>query len=188
MKKIPSLIVVHKNKMRLLAADAWSLLNVPDSSANSLRRYCPDQVKGTPRNADLSLTAPLFLCPPTKSRRGTKSQARRHNPPRRCVAYYTIAKLERREGDKADPEQRAAVGSTLLPTTPRCGQALRLGAASPMCTRTLMSCGCAASVSVVAGQVRAVLARTRPSATCGEKRYPRRYKAASKFAAGQRSF
>ena len=36
---------------------------VPDSSANSLRRHCPDQVKGTPLSADLSLTAPLFLCP-----------------------------------------------------------------------------------------------------------------------------
>ena len=33
---------------------------VPDSSANSLRRHCPDQVKGTPLSADLSLTAPCF--------------------------------------------------------------------------------------------------------------------------------
>ena len=51
------------------------LLNVPDGSANSLRRHCPDQVKGTPRYADLSLTAPLFLCPPTVYAPGDKKSS-----------------------------------------------------------------------------------------------------------------
>ena len=59
---------VHKNKNAPaeITAGAWvfvKLQKIARTPANSLRRHCPDQVKGTPLSADLSLTAPLFLCP-----------------------------------------------------------------------------------------------------------------------------
>ena len=111
-----------------------------------------------------ALRRPCFYVRPQYTRRGTKSQARRHNPPRRRVCY-TIAKLERRE---AGYESRSCSwGSTLPPTTPRCGQRrLRSGAASPPCTRTL-PCGCAASALHCTGRCVPCWHATRPSVICG---------------------
>ena len=127
-----------------------------------------------------ALRRPCFYVRPQYTRRRTKSQARRHNPPRRRVCY-TIAKLERREAgyeSRSGTARRAAGacpvmtcptgwGSTLPPTTPRCGQRrLRSGAASPPCTR-MLPCGCAASARRCTGRCVPCWPATRPSATCG---------------------
>ena len=76
-----------------------------------------------------ALRRPCFYVRPQYTRRGTKSQARRHNPPRRRVCY-TIAKLERREAgyeSRSGTARRAAGGVHCRPQ--------RHGAGSGGCVR-----------------------------------------------------
>ena len=117
-----------------------------------------------------ALRRPCFYVRPQYTRRETKSQARRHNPPRRRVCY-TIAKLERREAgyeSRSGTARACSWGSTLPPTTPRCGQRrLRSGAASPPCTRTLPVRLRSDQPGAVRAGARRCWPATRPSATCG---------------------
>ena len=95
-----------------------------------------------------ALRRPCFYVRPQYTRRETKSQARRHNPPRRRVCY-TIAKLERRE---AGYESRS-------------GTTVRAAAAAFGCSKSTVHKDVAVRLRSISpalyGQVRAVLARNK---------------------------
>ena len=115
-----------------------------------------------------ALRRPCFYVRPQYTRRGTKSQARRHNPPRRCVCY-TIAKLERRE---AGYESRSRTARRAAGRIHCCPQ--RYGAGSGGCVRVQQvhraqgRCRAgAASALRCTGRCVPCWPATRPSATCG---------------------
>ena len=109
-----------------------------------------------------ALRRPCFYVRPQYTRRETKSQARRHNPPRRRVCY-TIAKLERREAgyESRSGTARRAAGEYIAAHN----ATVRAAAAAFGCSKSTVHKDVAVRLRSISpalyGQVRAVLARNK---------------------------
>ena len=155
--------------MRLLAADAWRFVERTGQFRKLPTPVLPGSGKGySAQCGSQPYGAPVFMSAHSIRAGGQKVKPADIIRPGGAYVIPLQGWNAGRRDMKADPEQRAVqLGSTLLPTTPRCGQRrLRSGAASPPCTR-MLPCGCAASALRCTGRCVPCWRATRPSATCG---------------------